>query len=102
VVGQSTRAMGSAGRSLPRRSQGTSSAADRARRRVRHRPPAFAGEGAHLLGRMQGVRDGKLTLAPDVEDGLSAGDAWVRPLPADDGGLCRIRRPGTSGRERAG
>jgi putative flavoprotein involved in K+ transport len=36
----------------------------------------FAGNGAHLLGRMQGLRDGKVTLAPDLEDGLSAGDAW--------------------------
>jgi putative flavoprotein involved in K+ transport len=36
----------------------------------------FAGEGLKLLGRMQGIRDGKVTLAPDLEEGLSAGDAW--------------------------
>jgi putative flavoprotein involved in K+ transport len=36
----------------------------------------FAGDGAHLLGRMVGVCDGKVALAPDVEEGLSAGDAW--------------------------
>jgi putative flavoprotein involved in K+ transport len=36
----------------------------------------FACDGAHLLGRMLGVRDGKVALALDVEEGLSAGDAW--------------------------
>ena len=36
----------------------------------------FAGDGAHLLGRMVGVSDGMVALAPDVEEGLSAGDAW--------------------------
>ena len=36
----------------------------------------FAGDGAHLLGRMIGVSGGKVALAPDVEEGLSAGDAW--------------------------
>jgi len=36
----------------------------------------FAGDGAYLLGRMQGIRDGKVTLAPDVEADLGAGDAW--------------------------
>jgi putative flavoprotein involved in K+ transport len=36
----------------------------------------FAADGGHLLGRMQGVRDGKVTLAPDLEENLSAGDAW--------------------------
>jgi putative flavoprotein involved in K+ transport len=36
----------------------------------------FVGDGAHLLGRMLGVRDGKVMLAPDLEEGLTAGDAW--------------------------
>ncbi len=36
----------------------------------------FAGDGATLLGRMLGLCDGKVALAPDVEEGLSAGDAW--------------------------
>jgi len=35
-----------------------------------------ARDGVRLLGRMQGVRDGKVTFAPDLEDGLSAGDDW--------------------------
>ena len=36
----------------------------------------FAGDCAHLLGRMLGIRDGKVILASDLEDGLTAGDAW--------------------------
>ena len=36
----------------------------------------FAGDGAHLLGRTQGMRDGKVILAQDLEESLSAGDAW--------------------------
>jgi putative flavoprotein involved in K+ transport len=36
----------------------------------------FAVDGMNLLGRMQDVRDGKMTFAPDLEGGLSAGDAW--------------------------
>jgi putative flavoprotein involved in K+ transport len=36
----------------------------------------FAGDGAYLLGRLQAVRDGKVTLAPDLAEGLDAGDAW--------------------------
>jgi len=36
----------------------------------------FAGDGANLLGRMQGVCDGKVTLAPNLEQDLGAGDAW--------------------------
>src|SRR5262249_53955681 len=36
----------------------------------------FAGGGAYLLGRLQAVRDGKVTLAPDLAQGLDAGDAW--------------------------
>jgi len=36
----------------------------------------FARDGVKLLGRMEAMRDGKVTLAPDLEEGLSAGDAW--------------------------
>lgn len=36
----------------------------------------LARDGITLLGRMQGARDGKVMLAPDLDDGLSAGDAW--------------------------
>jgi putative flavoprotein involved in K+ transport len=36
----------------------------------------FADDGMNLLGRMQGVRDGTVALAPDLEEGLSAGEAW--------------------------
>jgi putative flavoprotein involved in K+ transport len=36
----------------------------------------FADDGVFLLGRMQAVCDGKVMLAPDVEESLSAGDAW--------------------------
>jgi putative flavoprotein involved in K+ transport len=33
-------------------------------------------DGAHLLGRLQGMCDGKVRLASDVEEALNAGDAW--------------------------
>ena len=36
----------------------------------------FTGEGAHLLGRMQGMCDGRIRLAPDLKETLDAGDAW--------------------------
>jgi putative flavoprotein involved in K+ transport len=36
----------------------------------------FAEDGMHLLGRLQAAHDGKVMLAPDVEESLKAGDAW--------------------------
>ena len=40
----------------------------------------FAADGMTLLGRLRGFADGKLHIAPDLEDTLAQGDAWFASL----------------------
>jgi putative flavoprotein involved in K+ transport len=40
----------------------------------------FASDGMNLLGRLRGFADGKLLIAPNLEESLAQGDAWYASL----------------------